>query len=128
MCVSFLVAASRKCSLLVVHGLFTAVALVAEQGLWSVQASAVVAHGLRGLGSWAPWSQLAGSELRLCSWVARAYLLRCTWDLRDQGPNPCPLHWQVGASPLHHQGGLQNWVPFCRRQISLLLDLRSPMM
>ena len=97
------------------------------QQLWHT-GSVVSARGLRGLSSWAPWSQLAGSELRLCSWVARAYLLRCTWGLRDQGPNPCPLHWQVGASPLHHQGGLQNWVPFCRRQISLLLDLRSPMM
>ena len=22
----------------------------------------------------------------------------------DQGSNPCPLHWQVDAYPLHHQG------------------------
>ena len=23
----------------------------------------------------------------------------------DQELNPCPLHWQVGSYPLHHQGG-----------------------
>ena len=22
----------------------------------------------------------------------------------DQGPNPCPLHWQVDSEPLRHQG------------------------
>ena len=22
----------------------------------------------------------------------------------DQGPNPCPLHWQADSQPLHHQG------------------------
>ena len=22
----------------------------------------------------------------------------------DQGSNPCPLHWQAGSQPLHHQG------------------------
>ena len=24
----------------------------------------------------------------------------------DQGPNPCPLHWQVDSQPLRHQGSL----------------------
>ena len=24
--------------------------------------------------------------------------------LPDQGPNPCPLHWQADPQPLHHQG------------------------
>ena len=24
----------------------------------------------------------------------------------DQGPNPCPLHWQADSQPLHHQGSL----------------------
>ena len=24
--------------------------------------------------------------------------------LPDQGPNPCPLHWQADSQPLHHQG------------------------
>lgn len=22
----------------------------------------------------------------------------------DQGPNPCPVHWQAGSCPLYHQG------------------------
>ena len=38
--------------------------------------------------------------------------------LPDQGPNPCPLHWQADSQPLHHQGsptfslfnGTANWV------------------
>ena len=24
--------------------------------------------------------------------------------LPDQGPNPCPLHWQADSQPLRHQG------------------------
>ena len=24
--------------------------------------------------------------------------------LPDQGPNPCPLHWQADSQPLHYQG------------------------
>ena len=38
-------------SLVVVHGLLSAVAFVVEHGLWVAQASVAVAHGLS---SWAP--------------------------------------------------------------------------
>ena len=27
----------------------------------------------------------------------------------DQGPNPCPLHWQVGASALDQEGGTSEY-------------------
>ena len=36
-----------------------------------------------------------------------AHRLRCSAAcgiLPDQYSNPCPLHWQAGASPLRHQG------------------------
>ena len=26
----------------------------------------------------------------------------------DQGPNPCPLHWQADSQPLRHQGSPYN--------------------
>ena len=26
----------------------------------------------------------------------------------DQGPNPCPLHWQADSQPLRHQGSPWN--------------------
>ena len=29
----------------------------------------------------------------------------------DQGPNPCPLHWQADSQPLRHQGS--PWTYFC---------------
>ena len=28
--------------------------------------------------------------------------------LPDQGPNPCPLHWQADSQPLRHQGSPSN--------------------
>ena len=30
----------------------------------------------------------------------------------DQGSNPCPLHWQADAQPLHHQGSPES-LYFC---------------
>ena len=27
----------------------------------------------------------------------------------DQGPNPCPLHWQADSQPLRHQGSPSEW-------------------
>ena len=41
---------------------------------------------------------------RLSNCGSRAQLLRGTWDLPDQGSNPCPLHWQADSQPLRHQG------------------------
>ena len=35
----------------------------------------------------------------------------------EQGSNPCPLHWQAGSQPLHHQGSPS----FCFNLSSLLL-------
>ena len=32
-----------------------------------------------------------------------SFLIKCGIFL-DQGSNPCPLHWQTGSYPLHHQG------------------------
>ena len=29
--------------------------------------------------------------------------------LPDQGPNPCPLHWQADSQPLCHQGSPPSW-------------------
>ena len=56
-------------SLVVVHGLLTAVASLVEHRLWGVGASVIVAHGLS------------------CP-------LACG-ILSDEGSNPCPLHWRV---------------------------------
>ena len=73
-----LFAESRIYSLVEVHGLLIDVDfLVAEHGLWGVQASAGVAPGLSGC-SWAP-------QNRLKSWGTWALLLCSMWDLLGSG-------------------------------------------
>ena len=73
--------ASGGYSLVLVHGLLIAVAsLGAEHGLSGVRTSVVVVHGL-------------------------SHPVACG-ILPDQGLNPYPLHWQVDAQPLDHQGSL----------------------
>ena len=37
----------------------------------------------------------------------------------DQGLNPCPLHWQEDAQPLHHQGSS---APFFFHKIALAIQ------
>ena len=49
---------------------------------------------------WSTGSRRAGS-------VVVAHGLSCSAArgiLPDQGPNPCPLHWQADSQPLRHQG------------------------
>ena len=52
--------------------------------------------------------------------VAVAHGLSCSAAcgiFPDQGPNPCPLHWQADSQPLRHQGSplLHFWLfPFIR--------------
>ena len=76
---------SRIDSLVEVHGLLINVAfLVAERGLWGVQASAGVAPGLSAC-SWAP-------QNRLKSWGTQALLLCSIGIFWDQGSNLCLLH------------------------------------
>ena len=43
-------------------------------------------------------------EHRLSSCGVWAELPYDTWDLLDQGLNPCLLHWQTDSSTLSHQG------------------------
>ena len=47
------------------------------------------------------WASLC-SSFSYCG--ARAQSLRGTWNLSDQGSNPCLLLWQVNSLPLSHQG------------------------
>ena len=54
------------------------------------RAPVVVAHGLQSAAS-----VIVAHELS-CSAACGTFL--------DQGSNPCPLHWQAGSQPLHHQG------------------------
>ena len=35
---------------------------------------------------------------------------------RDQGSNPCPLHWQADSQPLRHQGSPRHILYICRFQ------------
>ena len=50
---------------------------------------AAVAHGLQSSGS------AAVAHRPSCSEACGIF--------RDQGSNPCPLHWQADSQPLHHQ-------------------------
>ena len=54
---------------------------------------------------------------RLSSCGSRAQPLRGMWDppRPDQGPNPCPLHWQADSQPLRHQRSpvLLFWFSLC---------------
>ena len=54
----------------------------------------------RPLPLWSTGSRRAGS-------VIAAHGLSCSVAcgiLRDEGSNPCPLHWQADSQPLRHQG------------------------
>ena len=57
--------------------------LFLERGRWSLSPLLPTSHPLRG----APLVSLRG-----------------TWNFPDQGPNPCPLPWQMGSQPLDNQG------------------------
>ena len=41
----------------------------------------------------------------------------------DQGPNPCPLHWQADSQPLRHQGspGCNTLIAWCQARQNLKL-------
>ena len=43
--------------------------------------------------------------------------------LPDQGPNPCPLHWQADSQPLCHQGSPSK--PFRYKDSSISIDQES---
>ena len=81
-----------------VHGpLIAAASLVVEHGLqarrlqqlWHA-GSVVVARGLQSAGSVV---EVHGPSRSTAHGI-----------LPDQGPNPCPLHWQADSQPLGHQG------------------------
>ena len=68
-------------------------------GAWALgpRASVVVACRLSSCGSWALECRLSSCGHGLSCSVACGIFL-------DQGLNPCPLHWQMDAQPLCHQG------------------------
>ena len=50
---------------------------------------------------------LSQRSLRVSSVLFILFSLFCSaacGTFLDQGSNPCPLHWQAGSQPLHHQG------------------------
>ena len=50
---------------------------------------------------------LRSTSSRRASSVVVAHGLSCSAACGippDQGPNPCPLHWQADSQPLRHQG------------------------
>ena len=56
---------------------------------------------------------LRGTGSRRAGSVVVAHGLSCSAAcgiFPDQGSNPCPLHWQAGSQPLHHQGSPKNAV------------------
>ena len=79
-----LVVVSKGYSLVVVHGLLSAVAsLVAEHGLEGTQTSVVAVCVLSNCGEWLS-----------CPLACKIFL--------DQGSNPSPLHWQVNFQQLEY--------------------------
>ena len=78
LCWGWVLVAACALSLVAVHGLLTAVASLSRARALGVWAWAIVAQGLS------------------CSAACEIF--------PDQGPNPCPLHWQADSQPLHHQG------------------------
>ena len=96
-CTSFsLVEVSRGCSLVAMLGLLIAVAsLGAEHGLWGVQASIVVKHGLS---SCSPWA------LECCT-IAVAHGLNALWRVQSSRIRNWThdSHWQADSLPLSHQ-------------------------
>ena len=93
-----LVAASRSSSPAAVHRFLIAVAsLVAEHGLYGVQASVVAACGLSSCGSWS-------LEHRLNSCGTHISLLCSMWDLSGSGIKP------LDSLPLSHQGSPSSYI------------------
>ena len=66
-------------------------------------------------------SRRAGSVV-----VAHGPSCSAAWGIpRDQGSNPCPLHWQADSQPLRHQGSprflkVEKWIQFGLSPQSLL--------
>ena len=94
-----LVAVSRGCSLVVVHGLFIAVAsLVAEHG-------ALGCTGFSSSGTWVQEFWFLGSRAQTGSIVVHG--LTCPEAcgiFPDLGLNLCLLHWLADSLPWSHQG------------------------
>ena len=94
-----LVAVSRGCSLIVVHGLFIAVAsLVVEHG-------ALGCTGFSSSGTWVQEFWFLGSRAQTGSIVVHG--LTCPEAcgiFPDLGLNLCLLHWQADSLPWSHQG------------------------
>lgn len=84
-----LVEASRGCSWLRVWSAPGLASLAVDCRFWAVAFSSC---GLRSL------------ECGLSSCDAWAELPRGVWGIPGPGVDPCPLHWQVDAHPLDHQG------------------------
>ena len=43
----------------------------------------------------------------------------------DQGPNPCPLHWQADSQPLLHQGSPQMYILVMTSPTALVINSLS---
>ena len=80
------------------------------------------ARALSSCGKWGPLfiavrgplttvaSPVAGTDSRRTGSAIVAHGPSCSAAcgiLPDQGPNPCPLHWQADSQPLRHQGSPQ---------------------
>ena len=73
--------------------------VIVTRGLRIALASFVAEHRLPVHGLW--WLQRVRAVAVVCG-------LRCSAAcgiFPDQGLSLCPLHWQAGSYPLHHQGG-----------------------
>ena len=70
---------------------------VPVRGPLTAGASPAAGHGLQARRPQQPW--LAGSRAQAQARAGAAHGI-----FPDQGPNPCPLHWQADSQPLRHQG------------------------
>ena len=99
--------AARGLSLVVVSGGYSSLRCMAFSLPWLLllQSTGSRAHGLQQLQHMG--SVVVARRLQSTGSVVVAHELSCSVAcgiFRDQGSNPCPLHWQADSQPLRHQG------------------------
>ena len=98
---------------------------VALRRLLTAAASLVEELGLVGAWASALWSRALQHRLHSC--CVWAYDPKARGLFPDPGLSPCLLHWQVGSSPLSHQGSprlansqsslCEKWLPTEREKV-----------
>ena len=88
---------------------------IAVRGPLTIAASLVVEHRLQ--------------TRRLSRCGSRPSCSATCGILPDQGSSPCPLHWQAGSQPLHHQGSpilyFLSWLQILSKAFSVLVDMST---